>query len=222
MQILYEDSDLIAINKPSGMPTHTTLDESRENLFSQVKKFLSQREQQEVYVGLHHRLDKDTSGVILLTKTKAANLWVSQLFAKHQIKKKYVAIVSYKETFLKKKWSVGNYLKDTRTKERIRKMIVVKRGGIYAETEFALLKKYSTVLLIEAFPKTGRMHQIRVHLAGCGLPILGDSLYGKKTECVPRCMLHAQSLVFFHPLLNKEITIVAPVPEDFKQALLRM
>ncbi|MBI4924656.1 MAG: RluA family pseudouridine synthase [Bdellovibrio sp.] len=219
MQILYEDSDLIAVNKPPGIPTHTTLDESRENLFAQVKKILSQREQKEVYVGLHHRLDKDTSGVILLTKTKAANFWVSQLFAKHQIKKKYVAIVSYKEAFLKKKWSIVNYLKDTRTKARIRKMIVVKRGGVYAETEFVLLKKYSAVLLIEAFPKTGRMHQIRVHLAGCGLPILGDSLYDKKTEGVPRCMLHAQSLGFFHPLLNKEITIVAPEPEDFKKVL---
>ncbi len=212
--ILYEDKDLIVVNKPPGLPTQPTLDEARNNLFESVKKFLQKREGAAVvYLGLHHRLDRDTSGVLLFTKTKNANKWVSELFSKHEIQKTYLAITSRPTQLPPNHWVIKNYLKETKLTSKIKKMASIKSGGLFAETHFTIKKVLPQELWIEAKPKTGRMHQIRVHLAEQGLPIYGDTLYGGAPA--KRSMLHAQSLRFFHTSLQKEVFIESPLPEGF-------
>ncbi|MBI4850676.1 MAG: RluA family pseudouridine synthase [Acidobacteria bacterium] len=222
-RILFEDEFLIAVNKPSGLPTQATIDEARNNLYESLKQFLAKRDKiNEPYLGIHQRLDRDTSGVILFTKDPLANKGLAQAFTEHQIYKTYQAIVSRpKENLPLNNWIVKNHLGRIRAnKGKQAKYTSVNQGGDFAHTEFSLLETHKNVLLIEARPKTGRTHQIRVHLSEEAMPIIGDSLYGGKTaNHIPRMMLHAYKLVFFHPITKKEITLISNLPEDFKKCL---
>ena len=222
--VLFEDEDLIAVNKPPGLPTQPTLDEARENLFLSVKKFLAKREQKsitDIYLGLHHRLDRDTSGVILFTKSKRANPGVAQLFTEHLAQKTYQALCSEEGAEgLQDSWEIRNYLgKDKRAGSKANRYCSVRSGGDFAHTKFRVLERDGNLLRVEAQPLTGRTHQIRVHLSEFGLPILGDSHYGGKSkvgaEEIPRVMLHAVSLSFPHPLSGEKVWIQSPLPEDF-------
>lgn len=214
-RVLFEDEWLIAIDKPAGIPTQPTLDEARANLYAAAKKFLSAREGvADAYLGLHHRLDRDTSGVILFTKKKEANAGVAALFSKHLAQKTYQAIASRGKK-LQTAWTVRNYLK--RAPGKAGKMMAVRSGGDLAITEFMLLREVGPAVLIEAKPKTGRMHQIRVHLADSGQAILGDTSYGGPKGA--RVFLHAACLTFPHPISNLEVSIASPLPEDFQKCL---
>ena len=226
--VLFEDEDLIAVNKPPGLPTQPTLDEARDNLFLSVKKFLAKREKRsvnDIYLGLHHRLDRDTSGVILFTKTKRANAGVARLFTDHLAQKTYEALCSIdRKEGVQETWDVRNYLgKDKHSGSKANRYCSVRSGGDFAHTEFALLERQGKLARIQARPLTGRTHQIRVHLSEAGLPILGDTHYGGRREwgshVVPRVMLHAVSLTFPHPLHQNSITIQSPVPKDFADGL---
>ncbi len=221
--ILFEDEFLIAIDKPAGLPTQPTIDEARNNLFQSVKNFLSERDKKiDPYLGIHQRLDRDTSGVILFTKDQKANLGLAQSFSTHKITKVYQAIVSAPIKPLNTRtWTIKNFLGRVRSnKGKQAKYCAVENSGESAETEFILLESLKTALLIEARPKTGRTHQIRVHLSEQGMPIFADSLYdGKSSKFANRMMLHAYSLSLQHPISKKEITIISPLPSDFKQCL---
>ena len=226
--VLFEDEDLIVVDKPPGLPTQPTLDEARENLFLSVKKYLAQRVHQsitDVYLGLHHRLDRDTSGVILFTKSKRANPGVADLFAKHLAQKTYQALCSVdRGAQVKESWVVRNYLgKDRGSGAKANRYCSVRSGGDFAHTEFKLLERYGDLIRVEAKPLTGRTHQIRVHLSEAGFPILGDPHYGGQKSIfsftIPRVMLHASSLTFPHPVHKKELTITSPLPDDFKTCL---
>ena len=221
--ILFEDEFLIAIDKPAGLPTQPTIDEARNNLFQSIKNFLSKRDKKiDPYLGIHQRLDRDTSGVILFTKDPRANLGLAQAFSTHKITKIYQAITSLPSKPLNSTaWTIKNFLGRVRTnKGKQAKYCAVESGGESAETEFILLEKLKTALLIEARPKSGRTHQIRVHLSEAGIPIFADSLYeGKSSKFANRLMLHAYSLSLQHPISKKEITIISPLPSDFKQCL---
>ncbi len=223
--ILYEDESLIVVNKPAGLPTQPTLDEARDNLYALMKKFLATRDSRpDAYVGLHHRLDRDTSGVVLFTKVKEANAGVSALFSEHQAVKIYQALVLKPQAsnalLQQGSAEVRNYLAKKRGAGKRARIEVVHSGGDFAHTRFKVLRVEGRGALIEAQPLTGRTHQIRVHLASLGLPILGDVFYGGIGKIgefqVPRSMLHAGSLTFVHPLLKKELSIAAPLPEDFR------
>lgn len=227
-QVLFEDEDLIAVNKPPGLPTQPTLDEARDNLFLSVKKFLAKRERKsvnDVYLGLHHRLDRDTSGVILFTKTKRANAGVARLFTDHLAQKTYEALCSIDSNeSVQEVWEIRNYLgKDKHAGSKANRYTSVRSGGDFAHTEFVLLERQGKFARIQARPLTGRTHQIRVHLSEAGLPILGDLHYGGRRACgshvIPRVMLHAVSLTFPHPLHQNLIIIQSPVPKDFVQCL---
>lgn len=205
--IVFEDDDLIIVNKPHGLPTQPTLDKARNNLFNLVKKFLSKRDGQEPYLGLHHRLDRDTSGLVLFTKSKRCNLPVSEMFKKHTIQKTYLAKVGNAENLNENNstFIVSNYLwRDPRSHSKMAKYTQTKSGGDFAETHFKILDKESG--LVEAQPITGRTHQIRVHLSELGFPILGDPLYGKEyANKASRLMLHAWKLEFTHPFTNQPV-----------------
>lgn len=222
--ILYEDASIIVLNKPAGVPTQGTLDPTRDHLYAAVQRFIKARNPlREVYVGLHHRLDRDTSGVVLMTKKRTVNKDVGDMFKNHEALKEYVAICHKNPSWDKKRWITKNYL--DRSQEHRMRMEIVNSGGDLAITSFKILRDYGDYVLVEAKPKTGRMHQIRVHLASVGMPILGDSIYCpiEKDKALsfrtPRCLLHAFRLTFPHPVSKKSLSIEAAMPEDFERVL---
>lgn len=225
--VAYEDDALIVFDKPAGLPTQPTLDEARANLFHLAKRWLAARSGSD-YLGLHHRLDRDTSGLILFTKKKEANAGVAKLFAERKIQKTYEALAQVpspeyqspeaKRLLAGEPVEIQNFLlKDSRSKPS--RMRAVRSGGQPAHTTLRLIDALDgRIARIEATLHTGRMHQIRVHLAGIGLPILGDHLYGDFGKA-PRMLLHARSLTFIHPINRTEVTVQSPAPEDFQKCL---
>ncbi len=232
-RVLFEDESLIVVDKPAGLPTQPTLDEARDNLFAAVKKFLARRDSVvDPYVGLHHRLDRDTSGVVLFTKRKEANAGVAEMFKSHHIEKVYQALAVRPErppVAVGGEWKVKNYLGRLQGTSKRAKFGAVRSGGDPAETDFRLMEDVGQVLHVEARPRTGRTHQIRVHLSESGMSILGDDLYANGSSAqltagvqVPRLMLHAERLEFRHPVTGREMAVRSPLPEDFQQVLRRL
>jgi RluA family pseudouridine synthase len=228
--VLYEDADLIAVAKPAGLPAHATADRSRDDLFSAVRRLLAARASHSgdaplPYLGLHHRLDVDTSGVVLFSRQPRANAALGAQFAERTVEKVYHAIVHRPRRPLVARWRVEGRLAMEGTGRRAR-MAAVDQGGAAAATRFALLKTWDDALLVEARPETGRKHQVRAHLAGRQMPILGDTRYGGPDHAsgapVPRVMLHAARLAFTHPITAQPVTIECPYPEDFADLLRRL
>lgn len=203
--ILYEDQWLIAVFKPSGIPTQATVDKNRPHFYGLVLEYLKSRDSRgEVYLGLHHRLDRDTTGVVLMTKLREANLGVSSLFKKRDIVKEYDALVVRRSNFkVGYHFEVHNHLK-----EDGQKVVSVSSGGQVASTDFWVKKLDSEFATLTCKPTTGRRHQIRVHLAELDLPIVGDVLYGSRFSDQPLC-LHARSLKFAHPMTGQLVEICA-------------
>jgi len=226
--VLFEDEYIIAISKPAGVPTQPTLDQGRTHLFGMVKALLADREKcpiEKIYVGLHHRLDRDTSGVILFTKRKEANPGVARLFKERLVEKTYYAYCEGLEIKAPpESWVTKNFLASYSppgAAKKGKKMRSVRSGGDVAETAFRVLKREPPYFLIEAKPKTGRMHQIRVHLGEAGYPIVGDRLYGWRPTAPAdvagkwaktRVLLHAGRLCFPHPISGERIDIQSPMP----------
>jgi RluA family pseudouridine synthase len=221
-RILFEDEDLIVIDKPPGIPLHPTADAARDNLFAAVQRFLSRRDgSAKPYLGIHQRLDRDTSGVVLFTKSERVNAAVGRMFSEHQAVKIYQALTVPRSNSRSTEWTVRNYLGKVASKSRRAKYGSVK-GGDLAETFFRVIRENPRGVWLEAIPKTGRTHQIRVHLAEHGLPILGDDLYGADSGSAPRLMLHASELIFQHPVTGFKVSIKSPLPRDFDECLKRM
>jgi len=211
-RVLFEDNDIIVVNKPPALPTHETIDTSRNHLQRSVSLFLAERSKilpGRVYLGIHHRLDVNTSGAILFTKRKEANAAVAQAFQEREVQKTYLAL-SLGE--LKEPVVIKSFLAESRQNKRV--VCSVKSGGKYAETSVRALEtkiiQARKISLIEASPKTGRTHQIRVHLAENKLPIIGDETYGVRFSGAHRVMLHAWKL----DLLGKSFR--AALPDDFR------
>jgi RluA family pseudouridine synthase len=223
-RILFEDEDLIFIDKPPGTPAQPTLDEARDNLFDAVGRFLAGREGiARPYVGVHHRLDRNTSGVVLFTKSRRVNAAVARSFSDHRVKKTYQAITIWRPN-VKLEWTVKNYLGKASSGSKRSRYAAVESNGDFAETSFRLIADHKQGLWIEATPKTGRTHQIRVHLSEDGLPILGDDLYGgdSASGLAPRLMLHAVRVELPHPVTGREASVESPLPADFKRCLKRI
>lgn len=217
-RILFEDDDLVIVDKPPGLPSHPTADEARDNLFAAVTRFLAKRDGiAQPYLGIHHRLDRDTSGVVLFTKSKRVNAAVAEMFSRHKVIKIYQALTIPKGKRLGREWTIKNYLGKISSKSKRARYGAVESDGDFAETSFRVIAEYSRGFWIEAIPKTGRTHQIRVHLSEYGLPIMGDDLYGFADSQVPRLMLHAAELRFPHPITGHEISVKSPLPGDFEQ-----
>ncbi len=211
--IIYEDEFIVLVNKPVGLPSQPTLDKKRADLFTLLKLQLKSEQ-----VFLHHRLDKDTSGIILFSKSKQANSPLTEMFRNHSFNKIYFCLAKAKE-FSAGDWSIENHLVARRKSGASVKMFRTDSGGDFAKTDFHLIQSNSEANFVEARPLTGRTHQIRVHMLHSGSPILGDSLYGGKDVRVPRLMLHAARLEFKHPISEKLLQLEAPLPEDFRTLL---
>ena len=234
--IVYEDEVLIAINKPAGIPSQATLDPNRDNCYAAVQRYL-ERKSDHAYVGLHHRLDAMTSGVLLMTKSKDVNVSVSEQFQQHVIRKKYCAICVTKpgndwDVRLDQDWFDGkkSFVLDAPIGEipdvKNQKFCVGGKKRKPAQTEFfcetCLCFDTERLVVCQCMPLTGRTHQIRVHLPSLGLGIVGDVVYGFGLPRYLRSMdprrmcLHAESLRFVHPVSGEEMTICAPRPVEFQ------
>lgn len=224
LRVLYEDDALLAVDKPAGVPTVPTADPRRPHLVGLVKEWLARREEGssttsegEPYLGVHQRLDRDTSGVVLFARDRAANKGLAEAFAAHTVLKIYHAITRRPSSPPRGPWTVENRLGPAGRGKGPR-IASVPSGGQVARTEFKVLAAGPGGLLVEARPRTGRKHQVRVHLSEASLPILGDRLYGGGGG-VSRVMLHAARLAFVHPLSGHEIVIESPDPPDFVRVL---
>jgi RluA family pseudouridine synthase len=215
-RVLFEDEDLIAVDKPPGLPSQPTVDESRDSLLAAVRRFRGTP-----YLGVHQRLDRDTSGVVLFTKSRRVNAATGEIFSNHLGTKIYQAITVPRSN-VKREWTIRNYLGKVSSKSKRARCGAVRSDGDFAETSFRIIEENPGGLWIEAVPKTGRTHQIRVHLSEYGLPILGDDLYGESRTGAPRLMLHAIRLIFPHPVTRREISVESPLPGDFERCLQRI
>lgn len=223
LHILYEDEYLLAINKPGDMVVHPSFGHASGTLVNAVLSYLGQKSQisnlksqieNGVRPGIVHRLDKGTTGVILVAKDSKTQEMLSDLFKERSVTKTYRAIVE--GDVKKERWVIeGNV---GRHPIERKKMAVLKTGGRAAETTFQVLKHLNGFTYLEAYPKTGRTHQIRVHVAHGGYPIVGDEVYGKRAKSLmPRPMLHAYRIEFIHPVKKTPVKVEAPVPADMEE-----
>lgn len=228
VEIIYSDPNLIVVNKPAGMVVHgtkgsgdarLTLAEHLAEKFPEIKKV---GDEPELRPGIVHRLDKDTSGVMIVARNQATFSALKNLFKERAIEKTYQAIVCGR---LRTKsgiisFPIGRMIKNP-LKRGIEKGRSKIRGSREAFTEFKLLQAGEKYSWVELRPKTGRMHQLRVHLKAIGHPVACDRVYGGEKVCCPdgtlRQLLHAKSISFSFPE-GRRLYFEADLPEDFLDA----
>ncbi len=216
LDILYEDEALLAINKPPGLVVHPAVGNWTGTFVNGLLYHCKQLPQGDsLRPGIVHRLDKDTSGVLLAAKTEYAQMHLVDSFAKRLVKKEYRAIAVGNPGKRVIEGNIGRH--PTRRQE----MTILEGKGKEARTLCEPLSCKDGLCYLRLIPETGRTHQLRVHLKSVGCPILGDSVYGNaacnKKWGVKRQLLHAYRLSFPHPVQQKMLDIEAPIPEDFNK-----
>ncbi len=215
-RILHEDADLIAVDKPPGLVSHATVDPHRDHLVAALSRWLAARDGEVGHLAQHHRLDRDTSGVVLFSRTPELDAALGAAFAERRVDKTYLAIVARDPA---RPFPPGVTELDAHLapgKGPGGRTRVVRAGGRPSRTRVQARLESEALLLVEARPLTGRTHQIRVHLSTMGFPILGDELYGGAATGVKRLMLHALRLELPHPRTGEPLRIVAPPPRAFR------
>jgi 23S rRNA pseudouridine1911/1915/1917 synthase len=217
LEILFEDDDLIVLNKTAGLVVHPGAGNERGTLVNALLahcKDLSGIGGHE-RPGIVHRLDKETSGALVIAKNDPTHRDLSSQFAARTMTKIYLALVA--GTLRKTSGVIDKAI--ARHPVHRQRMSIARRQGRSAKTEYRVLKSSGEVSLVECILHSGRTHQIRVHLHHLGHPVLGDKLYGgKRAGDFPRQMLHAWKLGFRHPHTGEAVLFTAPVPDDFEAA----
>lgn len=222
IEVIYEDNDIIVVNKPKGMvvhPANGNPDGTLVNAIMNICKDSLSGIGGELRPGIVHRIDKDTSGLLIIAKNDKAHINLSEQIKNRKITKKYIALVRgvIKENVATIDMPIGRSDKD-------RKKMAIRKDGKNAVTHFNVIKRYNGYTLLDIKIDTGRTHQIRVHLAEIGYPIVGDYVYsnGKNPFGVEGQMLHAKSLEFKHPITGKILKLEAPLPKYFEEVLSRL
>ncbi|HHW47427.1 MAG TPA: RluA family pseudouridine synthase [Clostridiaceae bacterium] len=220
LEILHEDNDILVVNKPKGMVVHPAFGNYSGTLVNAIMEYCGDRLSDingVIRPGIVHRLDKDTSGILVIAKNNAAHEFLSAKLKKHDINRVYVAIVE-------------GVIKDERGKidapigrhpvER-KKMAVNVKNGRRAVTYFRVLERFKGHTFVELKLETGRTHQIRVHMSFIGHPVVGDMVYGRKKQKfkIDGQALHAKLLGFEHPSTGKYVEFESKLPGYFKELL---
>ncbi len=222
LDIIYEDDDILVVNKQKGLVVHPGNGNPNGTLVNAVlahcKDSLSGIGG-EIRPGIVHRIDKDTSGLLIVAKNDKAHINMSEQIKNHEVKKTYIALV--RGHMKENKATIDMPI--TRSDKERTKMAVSKRGK-RAVTHITVMEKFEKFTLLEVIIETGRTHQIRVHLAEIGYPIVGDFVYsnGKNPFGVEGQMLHSSKLEFKHPTTGKDMKLEAPVPEYFEGVLAKL
>ncbi len=234
LSIVFEDETLLVVNKPAGMVTHPAFGNYTGTLVNALLHHSSKLSSlnTEMRPGIVHRLDKDTTGLMVIAKTDAAHAFLARQFARRTIDREYWAIVWGR--FKKAKGTIEANLGRSK---RDRKKVAVTEDGKHAVTEYEVIKEFEFLSLIRLHLKTGRTHQIRVHLAHIGHPVFGDPTYGGRSETwsgisgkraqqaanllklILRQALHAKTIGFVHPVSKELVKFDSELPEDMKKVL---
>ena len=219
IDIIYQDNDIIVVNKPKGLVVHPAdgnPDGTLVNAIIAICKDGLSGIGGELRPGIVHRLDKDTSGLLIVAKNDKAHRLMSEQIKNREVRKIYIALVKgvVSENEATIDMPIGRSTKD-------RKKMAVRKDGKEAVTHFRVLKRYPSYTLLEVKIDTGRTHQIRVHMAEIGHPVVGDMVYssGKNEFGVEGQMLHAKSLDFKHPITGEQMHLEAPLPKYFEDVL---
>jgi 23S rRNA pseudouridine1911/1915/1917 synthase len=241
MKIIFQDKDFIIVDKPVGIPVHAGIGTENPSASSRkaswaektlvdflVEKFpeiKSVGDSSELRPGIVHRLDRETSGVLVVARNQEAFNYLKDLFKKREVEKKYLVLVHgrLKNKEGKIEGEMGRSRRDFRKQSFVRGKIKVRKGR-YSLTYYRVLKEWSDYSLLEVFPKTGRMHQIRIHLHSLGYPVVGDLKYTfkkYKKQSYPRMFLHARE-ISFRDQKGKRRKFISPLPQEMKDFLGRI
>lgn len=220
-KVLYEDDDMLVVDKPPFLASQGGIGVNENNLVNQIAYYLTG----EFTISLGNRLDKDTSGIIIVGKNPKINPLLYQLTKSRKIEKKYFALAIGR--IKEKKGTFKDHLvKGTTNFLPVMKISNKENSRAkYCETEYKVVKHIKNYTLLELTLKTGRMHQIRVQLSSRGFPVLGDKIYGNEEENkkvsrnLKRQFLHASQIKFNHPITNKKLNISTELPRDLKKTL---
>lgn len=232
--IIFEDDSILVINKPAGLSVHSdgisqekTLADWLVDKYPDIKTvgepMINQKGETIIKPGIVHRLDKDTSGVLLVAKNQPTFLFLKEQFQKHTIKKTYRLLANgeFKQG-VGEGGTIDLPIGRSKKDPRIRVARLKSPGKLReAITDYKILEKFKGFTYLEAYPRTGRTHQLRVHFKAISHPLICDNLYAPNLPCLPglaRQALHAYSLEFTH-LNGKVMELISPLPEDFKKAL---
>jgi len=216
LKVIYEDDDLLVVDKPAGLTVHPAPGHPEHTLVNAILARFPHLADigDSLRPGVVHRLDKDTSGVMLVAKNSAAQIRLARQFQSHSVTKAYLALVTGRLAP-----ENGIIEADIGRDPRNRKKMAVVARGREARTEYRVVKYIGNYTLLEVMPETGRTHQIRVHLAAIGFPVVGDKVYGVKSEYLSRQLLHASRLGFKLPSTGKYVEFESELPPDLEQAL---
>ena len=213
LDILYEDTGMLIVNKPPFTPVHPSMDHFEDSLSNGIKYYFNS-------IGLKrkirpvNRLDKNTSGIVIFAKNEYIQECLVKQMKSETFKKEYLALAT---GIVTPNTQVVN-APISRKQESIIERCISQDGDV-AITEIELIKTFATYSLVKCNLKTGRTHQIRVHMSYINHPILGDDLYGKKSNLIDRQALHAYKINFIHPINKEEIEIVAEIPKDIRKLI---
>lgn len=217
INIIYEDEDMAVINKQAGLVVHPAHGHFSGTLVNAVMYHIKDLSgiNGELRPGIVHRLDKDTSGLMIIAKNDRAHTELTKMFQNKEVNKTYIAILKGKVN--ERNGKIVTYMGRDRNDRKKMAVIEGNRGKL-AITKFKVLSRNERYSLVEVNIETGRTHQIRVHMKHLGYPILGDSVYGR-ADSEDRQMLHAYKLEFLHPVNKKPIKLIGEIPEDMMKAL---
>jgi 23S rRNA pseudouridine1911/1915/1917 synthase len=220
---LYEDDTLLVVDKPAGLLSVPSVPGAdQDSVLARVKSYMARRRPRGGYVGVVHRLDRDTSGALALALTQQARVALRTLFREHRIERRYLTLVAGVP-----RQDAGEVRLPIRDAYRSGRRGVA-RGEEPAKpalTRYRVLERFRAAALLEVELETGRQHQIRIHLAELRLPVVGDSVYGgdmRPPTASPRQLLHASRLGFAHPISGEAVRVESPLPDDFAHVLRRL
>lgn len=231
-EILHEDEHIIVLNKPAGLlsiPSSPDAGSSEDTVLKRVREYMAFKRGHKTYVGMLHRLDRDTSGSLAVALSKDAHAAGREMFKHHAFKRHYLAIVqgvpNPPKGTIEAKISTGY-------RSGRRKLVDDDEEGLESATDYRVKERLKNAALLELRLHTGRQHQIRLHLEQLGHPLLGERVYadgdarqsrvGRAKVEAKRNMLHAWTLAFSHPLTGEPIAVEAPIPDDFQRILKKL